>query len=165
MNFSRAAPARPMIPCASVPLGTARTYYARSAPSVKRLLTTRQAAEYLAVSERTVCKLRETGELRGLKIRGCRRYDLAELARLVDAVSPPAQTEPITERQLRALHAKAGDLDRKLGVPRGTSKRQALELTPRLLGRHVRSARELTVDEASVLLDALEARLEEHAFA
>lgn len=130
-----------------------------------RLLTTRQAAAYLAVSVRTVEELRASGELRGVKIRGCRRYDVAELDGLIAAASPPRPPEPLTEKQLRALHAKAGDLDRRLGVPRGTTKQQALEQTPRLVGRLVGSARDLTVDEASVLLDALEARLEEHAFA
>lgn len=141
----------------------ARTYYARSAPSVKRLLTTREAAEFLGVSSRTVERLLAAGEVRGVKIRGCRRFDVRELDRYADALAPPPPPELLTEKQLRALHAKAGDLDRLLGAQRGESKRLVLEQTPGLVGRLVRSARELTIDEASVVLDALEARLEEHA--
>lgn len=45
-----------------------------------RLLTTRETAKYLAISERTLFSLAATGRIQSVKIgRRCVRYDMADL--------------------------------------------------------------------------------------
>lgn len=72
--------------------------------------------------------------------------------------TPPAP-ERISDGQLRALHAKANDLDRREGQPLGAWKRQALLAASMKYGREITSALDLTSGEASWLLDWLEEEL------
>lgn len=126
-----------------------------------RLLTTREAAARLGVSVSTVKRMLASGELAGVKIRSARRFEPAELEALIarekKTPSPPAPS--ISEGQLRAFHAKCNDADRRHGLPRGSTKRAALDASPLLLGREVESVADLTAAEASRLLDWLEEEL------
>jgi hypothetical protein len=70
-------------------------------------------------------------------------------------VAPRVVTEPVNAPQLRALHAKANRLDTLKELPTGTSKRAALALID------VESASELSSDDASRVLDWLQAAIEE----
>jgi excisionase family DNA binding protein len=47
--------------------------------TITRLLTTRQAAAYLAISERKLWSLTKEGRIPAVKIGRCVRYDIADL--------------------------------------------------------------------------------------
>ncbi len=50
-----------------------------------RLLTEREAAEYLGVSPRTLWGLRNEGQVRCVKIRRLVKYEVAELERFIES--------------------------------------------------------------------------------
>ena len=56
-------------------------------------LTTSQAAKFLQVSERTLFNLRKSGQLAASRIGSCVRYDLAELARLLERTKERADVQ------------------------------------------------------------------------
>lgn len=66
---------------------------------------------------------------------------------------------PINNRQKSAFHGKCGELDRRRGLEPGETKTQALEKARELLGRDFASLTEWTYDEASLVLDWLEAEV------
>jgi excisionase family DNA binding protein len=127
------------------------------------LLKINEAATRLGVSPRTVERMLTAGELHRIKVRSATRIDERELEAFVAAQKNGGTPAPsgITEGQLRALHGKAGDLDRKRGKLRGESKRVALEQASDHFGRKLASANDLTVTEASWVLDLLESELAE----
>lgn len=127
------------------------------------LLTTRDVAAALSVSETTVKRLARDGVLTRLKVGRSTRFDARELARYVAGLAPQAdeQAAPISPGQLRAFHAKANDLDKALEQQRGDSKTAALRVASRRFGRTIRSASDLTAAEASLILDHLDEELQE----
>lgn len=67
----------------------------------------------------------------------------------------PPRPDPVTRAQIVCLHARADDLDRKREQPRGTAKAAALAAAGKEFGRELESSRELTIDEASWVIDWL----------
>lgn len=72
------------------------------------------------------------------------------------AIQPAQLAEPIRSPQLVALHARAEQLDRAMGVKAGTSKRAALAFVG-----HEGSSKDMTADQASRALDWLATSLED----
>jgi len=58
---------------------------ATTAPNVPRLLTARQCAELLAISERSVWSLTQRGQLRAVRLGRSVRYDLPDVLAFVNA--------------------------------------------------------------------------------
>lgn len=77
----------------------------------------------------------------------------------LDGLSFPSDVKPITEGQMRALHAKANDLDRLGDYPSGASKQGILSEASEQFGRLIEHANELRAREASWVLDRLESEL------
>lgn len=85
------------------------------------------------------------------------------MRRHVDESSRRAAEPPdgISVGQLAALHAKANELDRLRGQPRGAAKEEALEVAGQLLGRPIDSSKDMLFAEASRILDWLSDRIDE----
>ena len=124
------------------------------------LLTVQETAEQLHVHEDTVRRLIARGELRCVRVARTVRIDYAELAAYVRRGHPAAETQGISPGQLRALHAKAADLDRRLEQPLRTSKREALAAASSHFRRPIKSGNDLSDVEATWVLDLLETQLE-----
>ncbi|MDQ3672701.1 MAG: helix-turn-helix domain-containing protein [Actinomycetota bacterium] len=126
------------------------------------LLKVADVADRLDVSPKTVYRLLAAGELKRIKVRSSTRIDERDVEAYVAAQNgkdKSAAPIPLTDGQLRALHAKAGELDRRLGYPRGRSKASALAHVAEWSKRTVESANDLTSIEASIALDWLESEL------
>lgn len=120
------------------------------------LLTVRQVAALLAVTEDAVGELIADGRLAadgGL-------VDPVSLRSWVLTRPPDRAADHPTPGQLAALHAKAGELDRRDREPKGTWKRAILDRASAQHGRRIESARELSSEEAAWVLDALAAEVE-----
>ena len=130
------------------------------------LLSIRDTATLLGVSERTVQKLLHDGTLPRVKIgartlidpQDVRGYVVRHRTGSVAGVERSAGK--ITVCQQTALHAKASDLDRADHEQRGTWKQHALGAASRQFGRDITSARDLSYDEAAWVLDTLEEELQ-----
>jgi hypothetical protein len=81
------------------------------------------------------------------------------------AASSHGDTEPLTDGQRRALHAKSGELGRLCGQPKTTIVSGALATAAQRLGRPITSVNDLTRAEASAVLDGLEEELAARAAA
>ncbi len=129
------------------------------------LVSVADAARLLAVSERTVERMLEAGELTRVRVRGSVRVERDELEALIRRGRQRRRSipdpEPITNGQLRALHAKASDLDKRHDSPRNTAKRAAMQAASHRFGRAFNSALDLTSAEATWVLELLEEQLEE----
>lgn len=126
-----------------------------------RLLSVREAAGQLGVSERTVCRLLTAGELPRVKI-GRRTLIAPQDVRAFvhrRRGGEESREAQVTDGQLRALHAKTGALDRLTHQERGSWKRAVLAETAVRFGRELEHANDLTAAEASWLLDRLEEEL------
>lgn len=126
-----------------------------------KLLSITEAAAELGIGKRTVEKLLHEARLRPVRIG--RRVLLApdELDRFVRVCTAPATTAagPVSKGQTVALHARADQLDRLAGYPRGTSKTAIKEWAVEAFGRTIESTKDLTYDEASAALDELADRI------
>jgi excisionase family DNA binding protein len=131
-------------------------------PTPSSLLTVAQVAGRLAVSKRTVERLLQSGELKRIKVRATTRVDAGDVERYLakQRGEQPQTEQQITGGQLSALHAKAAERDRTLGLAKGTTKVDALAWASRELAREIASANDLSRAEASALLDWLEATRE-----
>lgn len=97
------------------------------------LVTVRDAARLLSVSERTVWQLLEQGKLTRRKVGRATRVsvqDLHTFARggvLLVPAQPVVEEPEVSPGQLRAFHAKAGAIDLARRWQKGEAKRRALE--------------------------------------
>ena len=67
------------------PISPGRAVDPRTCSCGEGLLNSRQAAQYLGVSERTLWTVKTTGGLPSIKIGGCVRYQLADLVEYINA--------------------------------------------------------------------------------
>lgn len=128
------------------------------------LVSRREAAQLLGVSVRTIDRL-AAGELTRVKIGRRTLFDPLDIRRYIARCRRPgagaeAAERRITDGQLRALHAKAYELDKRDGERPGTWKRSILMRASARLGREIESAHDLAVDEAIWILDELERELQ-----
>lgn len=122
----------------------------------------RAAAAALSVHEDTIHRLLERGELRAVRIGRAVRIEQDELVRYIhrqrgEPVPPPRN--PMSPPQRACLHARADEVDRRRTAPRGTSKREALAAAAAEFGREFDSSSQLTIDEASWVIDWLTDKL------
>lgn len=125
-----------------------------------QLITVAEAASRLAVHEDTVRAMLRDGRLSPVRIGRAVRVEEAELEALVSRGrprrnAPPATQQSLTSGQNRALHARAGDIEKRAGLERGTAKRRALAAASLEFGREIEGARQLTEDEASWTIEWL----------
>ncbi|MEZ5101179.1 MAG: helix-turn-helix domain-containing protein [Thermoleophilia bacterium] len=126
------------------------------------LVTVREAARLLSVSERTIWQLLEHGELTRRKVGRATRVsvrDLHTFARggvLLVPAQEPLEEPDATTGQLRAFHAKAGAIDLARRWEKGEAKRRALERVRERFGLdEVPHADGLSQRQASWAIDLL----------
>jgi excisionase family DNA binding protein len=120
------------------------------------LLTVAETAAHLHVHQNTVRRLLARGELTPVRVGRAVRIQRAELEAYVrgggDVAAGP---KPITPEMLRALHAKANQIDRAHDRELGTTKRAILQAAGERFGRTLTSSTELSAVEGDWVLDRL----------
>lgn len=90
----------------------------------------------------------------------CRRLAIEIGVRaVVERKARSVEQLPMNSRQKAAFHGKCSELDRLRGLEPGSSKEAALERAEQIVGRTFDSLSEWTYDEASLVLDYLEAEV------
>ncbi len=74
----------------------------------KMLLTSREAAELLSISERTLWTLTKTGSIAVVKIGGSKRYSISDLERFI-ANQTHQETDLATNNSAQSLPKKHSD--------------------------------------------------------
>lgn len=125
-----------------------------------RLLTYKQAAEKLACSETTVKRMVASGALAKVTVGGRGARVAAETLDAYirgQAGLEPQVTAPITSGKRDAFFAKCGEIARRTSREKLDVVDDTLHRASQTLGRHLESVNDLTSEEASGLLDELDA--------
>jgi excisionase family DNA binding protein len=126
------------------------------------LLTIQETAKQLAVSESTVERLLDRGELHRVKIGRSTRIDADDVRAFVRRSAGEAvRRDPVAPRQLAAYHAKCGDIARLARRELRDVKAWAMEhASTEICGKRVTSSKDLSYVEMHDLLDWLEGQVE-----
>lgn len=127
--------------------------------SADRLVTSKEMAAFLGVSVRWVRA--HQAELGVRRVGRQLRFSLFEADQRLRRQGKIAKPDPMSPGQSRALHGKAGDLDKLLDRPKRESKRLALEAASAHFGVDLTSATQLDSGQATWILDYLEDELAE----
>jgi excisionase family DNA binding protein len=118
-----------------------------------------QVAAKLELHPQTVRRHVRQGTLRSVKVGRARRIPESAvrewIGRSTGSLAFP-QPDEMSPGQRKALHAKAAARDERRGLPRGSSKKEALEQAGGRFGRPIVSGNDLTGAECSWTLDWLD---------
>jgi|SRR5581483_6770347 len=130
-----------------------------------QLLTYDQAAERLACSKRTVERMVAAGELKKVTLgRTAARVALEDVdayirTRIGGEPTPAAPAAPITSGKRDAFFAKCNEIARHSGRDKLDVVDDELAFASERFGREIQSVNDLTSDEASSILDYLDAQV------
>lgn len=131
-----------------------------------QLLSVGHVATRLGVHEDTVRRMIARGDLTAIRVARCVRISEEELEAYVHSQHPGAvASSPAPERasdgQIRALHAKCSELDRRAERPARSTKKAILTMAGAQFGREVTSSLELSSREAHWALETLDTELDQ----
>jgi excisionase family DNA binding protein len=123
----------------------------------RQALTVAETAQRLSVHPATVRRMLDRGDLARIRIGRLVRVDLASLDAFIggggDEKSVTA--DQISSGQVRALHAKAAQLDKLTGAKAGHAKAAVLRAATGKFGHDITSTLDLSTLEADWVLDLL----------
>lgn len=123
----------------------------------RQALTVAETAKRLSVHPATVRRMLDRGDLVRVRIGRLVRVDLSSLDAFIGTGGDEkaAVSDQISSGQVKALHAKAAQLDRLTAAKAGHAKAAVLRAAAGKFGREITSTLDLSTLEADWVLDLL----------